>query len=210
MNLADFGNIPFRISALESLFPGNADIVGKAMRMQRDGEIVRLKKGMYVASPRVSGKRVNDFLVANHLHGPSYVSMQSALRFYGLIPESVYATTSVALGLAKKFTNNIGEFVYLHSPQEYYPIGITDAEDEGVTFLIATPEKALCDLMIFTPRLNLRYLAELRRWLEEDLRFDMDALETFDLDIIRACRDNGRKKTMLTNLIKIIEYGRNV
>ena len=210
MTLKDFGNIPFRLSALEAAFPDIKDIRVKAARMEDSGEIIRLKKGLYVVSPNVSGVLLNDFLIANHLYGPSYVSMQSALRYYGLIPEAVYEVQSVTTGLAKSFTNAVGSFRYIHCPAEYYPVGVTMETHDDVSFMIATPEKALCDLIIFTPNLNLRYIGEIRKYLEEDIRIDMEELAKLDTEILRQCAAVGRKKPMIDKLIKIIESERNI
>lgn len=83
-------------------------------------------------------------------------------------------------------------------------------EEAEATFMIATPEKALCDLMVFTPNLNLRFQTSMREYLEEDIRFDMDALLNFDLGIIKDCAEVSRKKTMLNQLIKFVENERNI
>lgn len=83
-------------------------------------------------------------------------------------------------------------------------------ESAGATFMIATPEKALCDLMVFTPNLNLRFQTSMRQYLEEDIRLDMDELMNFDLDIISDCAEVSRKKTMLNQLIKFVENERNI
>lgn len=210
MELKDLEGIPFGVSALDSVFPDLSALDMKAKRLEEKGEIIRLKRGLYVVSPTKSGHRVNDFLVANHLYGPSYVSMETALRFYGLIPEAVYETESVTVKRPKIFTNPLGKFSYFRVPERYYPIGITQKSDGNETFLIATPEKALCDLVALTSNLNMRYIKEIRTWLEEDMRFDMDALRGFDTSIMKLCAAEGKKKTMLTQIIKIIEDERNI
>ena len=69
---------------------------------------------------------------------------------------------------------------------------------------MATPEKALCDTLCYTPNLNIRYKKELSVLLEEDWRFDMDALRQMDTDIIRQCAENGKKRTTILQLIKLI------
>ena len=210
MNLTEIGNIPFKRGVLETIFPENTAIASKAMRLEKAGDIIRLKRGMYVVSPKTSGIRINEFLIANHLHGPSYVSMQTALRFYGFIPEHVVETISLTVGLAKSYVNDIGTFRYVHCSDEYYPIGIRTVMEDGVAFLMASPEKALCDLIAFSPNLNLRYKGEVRRYLEENIRMDIEDMRDFDLDILRNCVEKGKKKTMIKQLIKIIEDERNI
>ena len=195
---------------LSSVFTNCVNLATKAKRLEQDGKIIRLKKGLYVTSPRISRMELSPFLLANHIYGPSYVSMQTALRYYGLIPEAVYSVQSMTTGVARDYENTVGTFNYIHVPTRYYNIGVTIQESSGTTFMIATPEKALCDLMVFTPNLNLRYQTSMRDYLEEDIRFDMDALLNFDLDIIKECAEVSRKKTMLKQLIKFIENERNI
>lgn len=208
MKLKDLGNIPFAVSMLDPIFPDNSAIAAKAKRLEDAGDVIRLKKGLYVVSPNITEKPVNEFLIANHLYGPSYVSMQSALRYYGLIPERVYVISSMTTGLHKEFTNKIASFSYTHCPKEYYSIGIEIIKEGGHQFIMASPEKALCDLMIYTPNLNLRYKSEIQIYLEDDIRFNMDAFSNFNLDILRECEEKGKKKNMISKLIKFIENGR--
>lgn len=210
MTLKDIGNIPFRLSVLQSVFPDNIAIAAKAKRLEDGGNIIRLKPGLYVTDSTVSGKVVNEYIVANHLHGPSYVSMQTALRFYGLIPEHVVEIISMTSKGAKIFTNKVGHFRYIHCQDSYFQVGITSIIESDVSFMIATPEKALCDLLIYTPNLNLRYISELKVYLEENMRMDMQDVFRMDTAIIRECANAGRKKVMLNQLIKLIENERNV
>lgn len=210
MTLNNLGNIPFRLSVLDAVYPDHKSIAAKGKRLEDAGEIIRLKRGMYVVAPDVSGIRLNDFLIANHLYGPSYVSMQTALRYYGLTPEHVTETISLTTGTSRNFTNSIGRFRYIHCCDSYFPIGITSITENNVTSLIATPEKALCDLITYTPNLNLRYRNEIRNYLEEDLRIDIDDLKGFDINILRECTEKGKKTKMISQLIRIIEDERNV
>lgn len=210
MTLKDFRNIPFRLSALDSVYPGISEMTWKAKRLEEKNEITRLKRGLYVVAPEISGVRINDFLLANHIYGPSYVSMESALRYYGLIPEAVFSTLSVTVGNSTTFTNRFGTFKYIHCSDRYFPIGIRTITEDDASFLIASPEKALCDLIVFTPNVNLRYINEVKRWLDEQLRFDTEELMNFDTDILRKCAKDGKKKTMINQIIKIIENERNI
>ena len=117
---------------------------------------------------------------------------------------------SMTTGVARDYENQIGAFSYIRVPANYYNVGVTMREEAGATFMIATPEKALCDLMVYTPNLNLRYITSIREYLEEDIRFEMEELQNFDLGIIRECAEESRKKTMLNQLIKFIEHERNI
>ena len=206
--MKDLRNIPFTVSILDSVFPDNSEIAAKAKRLEESGDVIRLKRGLYVVNPVITEKPINEFLIANHLYGPSYVSMQTALRYYGLIPERVYEITSITTGLHKEFKNKIASFSYIHCPKEYFSIGIEMIKDGGHQFIMASPEKALCDLMVYSPNLNLRYQSEIHSYLEDDIRFDLDAFKYYNLDILRECEEKGKKKHMISHLIKFIENGR--
>lgn len=208
--LGQLGNIPFGVSALATVFSGNKAIVAKASRLANEGRLIRLKKGVYLVDPNFSKKRIHEFLIANHLNGPSYVSMHTALRYYGLIPERVYEISSMTTRYTKKFRNKYGLYSYIHCSPEYFNIGLTLIQEEGVTFMMATPEKALCDLMIYTSGLNLRYKKEISRFLEENMRIDISQLSKFNLELLNEIRDKGKKKQMITQLIKYIADGRNI
>lgn len=144
-------------------------------------------------------------LCANHIYGPSYVSLNWALRWYGLIPEQVFRMTSITSRLSKTFETPLGVFDYHKVDVGYFPIGIRAVTEEGVSFLMAAPEKALCDLILRNSYLPAKSVKGLVRYLEEDIRFDMDELSRFDTGIIKECAEKGNKKTILNNLIKIIE-----
>lgn len=210
MVLDDFRNIPFRTQDLGAVMPGISNLRMKAKRLESDGQIIRLKKGLYVVSPEVSRMELSPFLLANHIYGPSYVSMQTALRYYGLIQEGVYMVQSMTTGIARSYHSCVGTFSYIHVPADYYSAGVTTKEERGASFMIATPEKALCDLMVYTANLNLRCQTSVRDYLEDDIRFDMDELRNLDLSLIEECARASRKKTMLTQLIKFIDYERNI
>jgi predicted transcriptional regulator of viral defense system len=106
---------------LSAAFPDCANLAMKAKRLEQSGEIVRLKKGLYMVSPAVSRREVSPFLLANHIYGPSYVSMQTALRYYGLIPEAVYAVQSMTLGTAKTTPTVRGRLATRTSPRPTTP-----------------------------------------------------------------------------------------
>jgi phage terminase large subunit-like protein len=210
MVLEDFRNLPLRMQDLSSVFSNCANLAMKATRLERDGNIIRLKKGLYVVNPKISRAELSPFLYANHIYGPSYVSMQSALRYYGLIPEMVYAVQSMTTGIARDYENSVGLFSYTHVTPEYYSAGITMREESGVSFMIASPEKALCDLMVYTPYLNLRSKLSIIEYLIKDIRMEMSDVLNLNTDILEECATLSRKKIMLKRLIQIIKHERNI
>lgn len=203
--LSDLGSTPIDFAVLKSMYPDYKSVHNKISELEKSGKLIRLKKGMYVVSPKESGKLLSEELIANHLYGPSFVSMEFALRYYGLIPESVYTIQSMTTKHSKKFKNSLGSFQYTQCSKKYFSIGIRQEIKEFTSFLIACPEKALCDLIIHTPTLNLRFQKDILLYLEEDLRFDMEAFYQMDKSIFEQCIQVGRKKSTITNLLKLIQ-----
>lgn len=198
-------NIPVQTSTIASLYSDITSANRKVANLEKEGRIIRLKRGLYVVNPSESGKLLSLGLIGNALYGPSYVSMLTALREYGLIPERVETVESMTTHLTVSFENPVGRFEYHHCPKDYYSIGITQREEEGVTYLIATPEKALCDYIVSTPRLPLRFIKDTNIFLEEDLRLDMDAFMEMNVEIFRQCAAVSKKQQAINNLIKILE-----
>ena len=202
--LAVLKNIPVNTAAIASLYPGVKSANRKVANLEKTGRIIRLKRGLYVVSPQESGLLLSLNLIGNVLYGPSYVSMLTALREYGLIPEQVEVVESMTTHLTVSFQNEAGRFEYHHSAKDYHPIGITQREEEGVSYLIATPEKALCDLLLKTSGVNTPNAKSLRNYLESDLRFDMDALRDFDTELLEQCRRTASVKSeMIFYLIQL-------
>lgn len=203
--LSKLGIVPVDYFALESLLTDYASPRHKIAELVNSGKLIRLKRGLYVVSPAVSGQLLSTELIANHIYGPSYVSMESALRYYGLIPENVYGVQSMTIKRSRLFTNSLARFDYTFCSDDYFPIGIRLEMKENYTFMIASPEKALCDLVSYTPNLCARSMKALLLYLEEDIRLDMEAFYKMDVEIFRQCSRVGKKKNELTNLIKLIE-----
>lgn len=204
--LEQLGIIPVDYAVLRSLYSGCRSPRNKIANLEQSGKIIRLKRGMYVVSPEVTKQLLSVELIANHIYGPSYVSMESALRYYGLIPEQVYTVRSMTVNRSGKFENQIGKFEYITVNENYYSTGIKQQTVENkYTFLIATPEKALCDMITTTPQLRIQSEKALTTYLKEDLRFDMSGLDNMDPDIVRDCIENGKKKETLRILLNFLE-----
>lgn len=203
--LLQFGNIPISSGTLKSCFANLSAPEKKILALEKDEQIIRLKRGLYVVNSEVSRKHVNAALCANHIYGPSYVSQHWALRWYGLIPERVYTITSVTTKRTREFNNALGRFTYEQVKPDYFSIGIRSIEEKGVSFLMAGREKALCDFILHDKYVPSQSVKSLWQYLEEDIRFDVDELSKFDVSIIEACAQTGRKENILNNLIKIIK-----
>jgi len=115
----------------------------------KNGFLMRLKNGRYLFTQ--DRARVKGDEVASFLYGPSYLSLETALAWYGFIPEMVYAYVSVTSRINRRFINELGTFIYRHiKPQLFW--GYAEIQTEYGHILIAEPEKALLDYIY----LNLR------------------------------------------------------
>ncbi len=202
--LYPLGNIPVTSKQVASLYPSVRAPNQKIGLLMRDGRLHRLKKGLFVVSEKDSEKPLSLELIANHLYAPSYISLQTALRFYGLIPEHITVIQSMTIKPSQTFENDLGYFIYHHVSREIFSVGVRLVMMDGICWTIATPEKALCDLIAMTPGVNLRYLKDVRTYLEEDLRFDMDAFEKFDVQILSDYARIGKKSRSIQSLIRFL------
>lgn len=116
----------------------------KVTALLRKGELVRIKKGLYMPG-RMFRRDWSRKVLANRIYGPSYVSFESALSWHGLIPERVENPTSASLRKARRFATPVGEFDYKRVPRRVFHCGLDLAREGEANFLIATPEKALAD-----------------------------------------------------------------
>ena len=204
IELESFRNIPLESSVFQNLMSNYKFPRNKVSALEKRGQIIRLKKGLYVVSDKISRKTLSRELIANHLYGPSYISFETALSFYGLIPERVFTVRSATFKRAIRFENAVGNFEYVTIPKKYYSIGISQQTvDNEYAYLLATPEKALCDLILATPNLRLQSVKAMQVYLEENLRIDFFSWQNIDIGIIKQCFETGKKKGELLNLLKI-------
>lgn len=203
--LKALGSVPVSMEVLQSLYRNYRSPNMHIAMLEKKGLLIRLKRGLYAVSPEISGQEISLGLVANHLYGPSYVSLHWALRWYGLIPERIDTVTSITTRHTREFENSLGRFTFRGVFQEYFPIGIKSHEDAGLHFLLATPEKALCDMLMQEKYVPGQSLSRLEVFFEEDMRMDLEDLRQMDGGIIRQCMDAGNKKPVWANLLKLIE-----
>jgi hypothetical protein len=179
---------------MKSLLDDVGDKRGKIARMLHSGELIQLRRGLYATR-----RDVNPLCFAASLYGPSYISFETALSYYGLIPEAVYEIASATLKRPKEFETVFGRYRFQSVPEAVYSIGIERVTDSDLPFLIASPTKAVCDRIAREP--EMRSMLDVRRWAEL-MRLDRN-LE-LDLEIIRACaRHYGRPA--VRHLHRIVE-----
>ncbi len=152
------------------------DVRRQLSRWVAAGRLLRLRRGLYALAPPYRQLRPHPFLVANQLQRGSYVSLQSALAYHGLIPEHVPVTTSVGPGGTRRWHNPIGRFEFRHLASAlvhgYEHLEVT----AGQWAFVAGPEKALLDLVHLVPAGDHpEYLRQLRLQHLENL--DQEALQ---------------------------------
>jgi predicted transcriptional regulator of viral defense system len=158
--------------ANEPVFPSAlllaGDVSARQVRLQlsrwvKAGRLLQLRRGLYALAPVWRKVEPHPFLIANRLQRGSYVSVQAALAFHGMIPEHVPVVTSVGPGRPEMVRNPLGGFQFTHLAEAllfgYAQVEVTPRQ---VAF-VASPEKALLDLIHLTPGADSpEYLRELR------------------------------------------------
>lgn len=202
--LSEIGTIPVTTSIIESLYPELKSANKKVTWLEKQGVIIRLKRGLYVVNPEHSGKTLSSELIANHLYTPSYISMSTALRYYGLIPEAVYVHQSMTVKHSRSFQTPVGSYDYKYISREAFSIGVRSMHKGDYAFLIASPEKALCDLIANSSKVNLRYMKDVEIYLEQDIRMDMDEFYKLDETIFKDYIKVGKKADSISRLLKFM------
>lgn len=204
--LKALGNFPLSSSSILPLLREYKRPYDKINYWVKSGDLIQVKKGLYVLGSRISKKSPNPFLLANQIYGPSYVSMDSALSFHGLIPERVYQITSVSTRPSKQFETAMGRFDYLHVKPSYFSLGIENYGNlTSGYFMLASPEKALWDKIVLTSGVLFRSKVEVKQFLKEDLRFDLSAVSGWNLDQLSDWIPFSPKKVSLDLLIKTLK-----
>lgn len=173
---------------------GYANPKTRLSRMVRFGMYTQIVRGLYETD-----KNVSPHLLAGSIYGPSYISFEYALSYYGLIPETVYTVTCAAFEKKKKkkYETPFGTFTYRDVPADAFPFGLSLRREGDYFYRIATPEKALCDKLYTVEPVGNR--KELLYLLTEDLRIEEAELKKLDLSEIRKFSD----KYHATNVKKL-------
>jgi hypothetical protein len=204
--LRELSNQPLTHQLLADLLKDYKRPNDKILSLKADGLIEPIKKGLYIAGRSLGAERPESALLANHILGPSYLSMESALAHYGLIPEKVFAVTSMTTKASRKFQTNIGLYAYTNLPLPYYAFGLaTVSLSKDQQAIMAIPEKALCDKIATTAGITLRSQSSARDYVFGNLRMEEEDLAKFDLNAMLSWLENAPKRESLEMLIKMIE-----
>ncbi len=173
---------------LKSFLSGYKNVRVKINSMLKKGEIIRVKKGLYVPGDKYLRGVIHRETLSNLIYGPSYISLEYALSFYGMIPERVETVTAVTNKKNKSFDTPLGKFTYRYIHPDLYPVGVnTVSLDEKHNILIAGREKALADTLYFYD--DLGSLDELKVYLHDNLRIEFDDIVNLDKSVINNLSD---------------------
>jgi hypothetical protein len=163
-------------------------------RALKAGEVIRIHRGLYCLAPKYLRRKPDPLVFAQLIHGPSYISLETALSYHGWIPEAVYAITSACMDRGREFETPLGDFSFTRIPQKIFYTEVTRIEKQdgkepgfqpGESFLIASPLKALADY-VYAHRVD---------WVSagpviESLRVDETSLASINSESIELLIDN--------------------
>lgn len=154
-------------------------------RFLKHKEILQLKKGLYIPADFFNKNRNNicySFYLANIIRMPSYISSWSALQFYNLTTEAIYGITSITPKVTRSYTTKAGSFIYSSIKKELFS-GFSLMKGKAVyrqpvklDFYIASPAKALFDLLYFKRHQFRRVQFKDIKTIVEELRIDIDEM----------------------------------
>jgi predicted transcriptional regulator of viral defense system len=157
-------------------------------RFLKHKDIIQLKKGLYVATDFLNKNRGDisySFYLANILRTPSYVSSWTALQYYNLTTESIYTITSITRKVTRTYNTKAGTFAYQSVKKElFYDFslvkGVLESPAIKFEFFIASPAKALFDLLYFkTHQFRGVRVEDINRLIEE-MRIDIEEMDEKD------------------------------
>lgn len=162
----------------------------------KKGHFLMIRRGLYVDAGEV--ERVDLMVLATKIYQPSYVSLEAALSFYGIIPEAVFVVTSVTTRKTKKFSPSVGSFTYQKIKKEAFG-GYETKRTGKISFNLALPEKAIVDFLYLNRNILNGEVEQFNSYrFNEEFKFDSNKLLDF------AKEFKNKKVSFLTD--KFIQY----
>jgi hypothetical protein len=150
--LKEFSDQPLFHSSMLRIFDDvPAHIEVQLSRWSRSGKLCRIRRSWYLIEEPYRARDVSEAVIANSVVQPSYLSLDWALGFYGLIPEAIFNPTSITTARGIEFEAE-GRRYFYHHVQPIFFTGYEKVEGSGDVFIIAAPEKALLDKIYITMR----------------------------------------------------------
>lgn len=171
----------------------------KISNLVKKKQLFPITRGLYETDSSIPGH-----YIASVIYGPSYLSFEFALAYHGLIPETVYQFTCATFNKRrrKSYSNHFGHYTYRDVPSLAFPIATVLYKENGYSFVVAKPEKAICDsLYTYEPCSNQK---ELRSLLFDFLRIDEDIFFELDLKLMLEIAQyyHTKNSKLLINIIE--------
>ena len=191
---------------LLSLFQEYSSPLDKIGDWVEKGYLIQLRRGLYIPGPNSGLILPELFTISNHLYGPSYISLESALSFWGLLPERVFGVYAISLQRSKVMETPVGRFEYRNMSDRYYYLGVNSISlTSKQRVLMANKEKAVIDKIVLTTGVQFRSKEDVIGYFERDLRVEMEDLFEFDLNMIRSWIPKLPKQRSIEKLCDVIE-----
>jgi len=191
----------FKKDVLQTFLGNQRTLNNQLVAWQRQGKIHKLKKGIYTLNEEERRAPLTALMISNLIYAPSYISLESALSYFALIPERVVGITAVTPHKTATFQNFYGYFSYRSIKTNYF-FGFQSIHDAGdMPVLIATPEKAILDKVYFDTAFKPfedYFLENLRLQNYEKLRIKMLTLYGRKFD----CKKITRAISVLADMIR--------
>jgi hypothetical protein len=164
----------------------------KITQMIRKGNLIQLRRGLFETDPAAP-----PYTLSAAIYGPSYISFEYALGWYGLIPERVTAITSAVFrkNKIKEFKTPFGLYTYQPVPAAVYPYAVTLLNEGRYSWQMASAEKAVCDTLY--KALPVRTSTELQELLFESWRMEPDSLSSLNIPDIQFLAPRYRKRNLV-------------
>ena len=206
MRYAEFRNIVsrypfFKSSILEHLSQKPAILRRQLVDWVKKGYVRQLKKGIYTLCDQDRAVNVSRYFLANNLYLPSYLSLETALSYYNLIPEKVVILASVTTKKTQYFQNYYGNFIYRHIATALFNNFIQVCDENHNVFFIATPEKAIFDFFYFKYNELDRFDADVF-----DLSFRFQNLEIINKNKLLELANSVKQKKLKVLLNLFIKH----
>jgi len=193
----------FDYQALTDVLSGYRKPRDKLTKLLASGAVIRIRKGLYCFGEDFRKEPISREYLANLIYGPSYISLDYALSRHGLIPERVDVVTSVTTRRSRSFSTPFGMFSYRMVTNNRYTVGAVIEQSGKVSFLMATPEKALIDKVWTDKRFHGVSFSDYSSYLIEDLRIDPEALARLDISRLQSI-GSRYDSAQIDNLVQFI------
>lgn len=177
------------VSMLKQELKQYSDITSRISILVNKGELTPIIRGYYETDKTTPGH-----YLASLIYGPSYLSFEFALSYHGLIPEAVYHYTSATYNKRrrKQYETPFGVYTYRDVPRDVFYFATTLYHENGYSFIIASPEKAVCDVLYtYEPCANQK---ELLLLMFDFLRIEQEEFNKLDFKLLIELTDYYQTK----------------